>query len=450
MINDTIAAISTPNGLGGISVIRISGPNAVEVASKVFKGAVPLKNKKGYTAEFGHVYINNKVLDECIATVFLAPKSYTGENVVELSCHGGMLVTKKLLGEVLNCGARMANPGEFTSRAFFNGKMDLSEAEAVMDLIGAKTEQALSSAVENKSGKVGRKVTEITDNILNLIAEISAYCDYPDDESMGINPETFVVKAKEIKAELNLLIENYENGKKASNGIKVAIIGKPNVGKSTLMNYLSGTDRSIVTEIPGTTRDVIDTDVMLYGLPLNLIDTAGLRKTDDPVEKIGVEKSEKALISSDIALMMFSVNETISKEEKELLKKYKDKTVAVINKTDLNVKTDEFNGLGVPTVYISAKNEVGDRELYEAIKKVASIKELSPGAVILGSLRQKQNCQNAEKCITEAIEAIESGITVDAVSVLLSDAVGNLQELTGAKVSDEIANKVFEHFCVGK
>lgn len=451
MINDTIAAISTPLGTGGISVIRISGDSAISVAEKVFKGTKPLSDMAGYTAQFGHVYSGENQLDECIATVFLAPKSYTGENVVELSCHGGILVTKNLLSECLKSGARMAKPGEFSERAFLNGKMDLAKAEAVMGLIGAKTNAALNIAAKNKSGAVSKKINGIREILLNLLASISAYCDYPDDESMGIDPDAFSKDASLVAAKLKELIKNYENGKVYTTGLNVAIIGKPNVGKSTLMNYLSGENRSIVTDIPGTTRDVIDAGIMLYDIPITLYDTAGIRETRDPIEKIGVKKSEDAIKYSDICLFMFNPDDVISEKDKKSLEEFKEKAIIVINKTDIKDDCPKYlMDLKLPVVKICAKYEKGAKEIYEAIKHKAGVMDLEPDAVLLQSLRQKENCRNALEETENAIKAIKDDVTPDAVSVLLQSALTYLDELTGAKASDEIVERVFRDFCVGK
>ncbi len=449
MDKKTIAAISTPLGKGGISVIRISGEKSIDVADKVFKGKTPLKEKGGYTAEFGYTYKDEKILDECVATVFKAPKSYTGEDVVELSCHGGEIVTKLLLEEILIKGASLASPGEFTKRAFLNGKLDLSEAEAVMSLINAKTENAVNIAGKNKQGAVSKKMDELKDRLTTLLSKVAVFCDYPDDESMGINQEDFKSEIEFLLLNIQELLKNYENGRILTSGIDAVIIGKPNVGKSTLMNLLSGTDKSIVTNIPGTTRDIVESEINLFGLTIRLSDTAGLRNTDDLVEKLGVEKSLEALKNSELALFMFEAGSEITENEAKLLQEYKEKAVVIVNKIDLTDKNSEFLKEYNP-VFISAKNSIGLKELYNTIKKKINLFDFSPDAVIIDSIRQKNNLINSYNLLKEANESLDSFVPLDAVGVLLDEAYANLCEITGDRAAVDVAERVFRDFCVGK
>ncbi len=450
MTNDTITAIATPIGKGGFSVIRISGKDAIIIADKVFKGSVPLTKKQGYTAEFGYtVNKNGEYIDESVATVFIAPKSFTGENVVELSCHGGEFVTKTLLEAVLNAGARLAEAGEFSKRAFLNGKIDLSKAEAIMSLINAKSENALKIAAKNKKGAVSVKISELITELEGLLAKVSVFCDYPDDESMGIKEEDFLTSLNFLISEIEILLKNYENGRLLTNGIDTAIIGKPNVGKSTLLNLLSGCDKAIVTDIPGTTRDVIESEINFSGLILRLYDTAGIRETSDTVEKIGVERSIERLENADIALFMFEAGSEITKNELSLLNKYKEKAIVIVNKTDLFgeeiAALKEFN-----PIYISAKKGTGLDGLKDRIKDLLNIFDFTENSVVVDSLRQKNNLTTALTSLKEAKDGILMGIPLDAVGVIIDEGYRNLCEITGDKAAVSVANRVFSDFCVGK
>lgn len=450
MTNDTIAAIATPLGKGGFSVIRISGKDAISIADKVFCGATPLSKKAGYTAEFGHTkQKDGSYIDECVATVFIAPKSFTGENVVELSCHGGELVAKKLLEAVIFAGARPALGGEFSKRAFLNGKMDLSEAEAIMSVINAKSERALKIAGKNKKGAVSLKMHELQKELEGLLAKISVFCDYPDDESMGINEEDFLNKLNYLTEEISLLIKNYENGRLLTQGIDTAIVGKPNVGKSTLLNLLSKEEKAIVTDIPGTTRDVIESEINFDGLLLRLYDTAGIRDTLDTVEKIGVERSYKALKQSDLALFMFESGAKVLENELLLLKENFDKAIVLINKVDINNNENEQLKEFDP-IYISAKLGTGLDLLKEKIKEKLNIFDFTDDAVVVDSLRQKNNLVTALNSLTEAKNSLTMGIPLDACGVLIDEGYRNLCEITGDKAAVDIANRVFSDFCVGK
>ena len=450
MTNHTIAAIATPLGKGGFSVIRISGKDAITIADKVFVGSTPLSEKAGYTAEFGFTKNkNNEYIDECVATVFIAPKSFTGENVVELSCHGGELVTKKLLEAILDAGASLAGPGEFSKRAFLNGKIDLSKAEAIMSLINAKSENALKIAAKNKKGSVSIKMAELRHTLEGLLAAVSVFCDYPDDESMGISEDDFLLDLESLIKEIEELLKNYENGRLLTQGIDTAIIGKPNVGKSTLLNLLSGYDKAIVTDIPGTTRDVIESEINFMGLILRLYDTAGIRETNDRVEKIGVERSMEKLETADIALFMFEAGATPTADELALLEKNTDKSIVIVNKTDL--VSEEIAALkDYSPIYISAKNGTGLDALKDKIKALLNIFDFDDTSVVVDSLRQKNNLTAALNSLKEAKDGLSLGIPLDAVGVLIDEGYRNLCEITGDKAAVDVANRVFSDFCVGK
>lgn len=450
MTNDTIAAIATPLGKGGFSVIRISGKDAIAIADKVFVGSTALCNKKGYTAEFGYTKNQNgEFIDECVATVFIAPKSFTGETTVELSCHGGEFVTKTLLESIINAGARLADAGEFSKRAFLNGKIDLTKAEAIMSLINAKSEKALQIAAKNKKGSVSVKMAELIKSLEGLLAKVSVFCDYPDDESMGIKEEDFLTELNYLISEIEILLKNYENGRLLTHGIETAIVGKPNVGKSTLLNLLSGYEKAIVTNIPGTTRDVIESEINLDGLTLKLYDTAGIRETDDTVEKIGVERSIERLKNADLALFMFEAGATPTKDELSLLNENKEKAIVIVNKTDL------FDGemkeiAELEPIYISAKLNKGLDGLKERIKATLNIFDFNDDSVVVDSLRQKNNLTKALASLSEAKNSIEMLVPLDACGVLIDEGYRNLCEITGDKAALDVANRVFSDFCVGK
>ncbi len=451
MRSDTIAAISTPAGMGGISVIRVSGEEAVSICDRIFCGARRLSSLKGYTAALGNIVENGEIIDEVIATVFLAPHSYTGENVVELSCHGGQYVTSKVLEAVYNAGAVPAQAGEFSFRAYLNGKMDLSKAESIMGIIGAKGQKAMEIAIRNKEGAVSKEIDLICDRILNLTAKIAVFCDYPDDESMGINSDEFITEISACKQRVQTLLDNYENGRLLCGGILTVIAGRPNVGKSTLMNLLSGQDVAIVTDVAGTTRDVIETEVNLGGLYLRLADTAGIRETDDTVEKIGVGLAEKKMADADIILYLTQSGKPLTKKEKADLENYREKVVAVINKTDLcDPDTSYFENNNITAVCISAKKGDGIKDLCDAIAEKTGILNISPTAVVLQSARQKEAAKAALSALTKAEQTLLDGLTPDCYGVYLDEALSKLFEITGKRVQTEVANRVFRDFCVGK
>lgn len=451
MRSDTIAAISTPAGMGGISVIRVSGEDAVSICDRIFCGARRLSSLKGYTAALGNIVENGEIIDEVIATVFLAPHSYTGENVVELSCHGGQYVTSKVLDAVFNAGAVPAQAGEFSFRAYLNGKIDLSKAESIMGIIGAKGQKAMEIAIRNKEGAVSKEIDLICDRILNLTAKIAVFCDYPDDQSMGINSDEFIAEIQECKQRVQTLLDNYDNGRLLSSGILTVIAGRPNVGKSTLMNLLSGQNVAIVTDVAGTTRDVIETEANLGGLYLRLADTAGIRETDDTVEKIGVGLAEKKMADADIILYLTQSGKPLTKKEKADLENYREKVVAVINKTDLAAPDKSyFDKNGITAVCISAKNGDGIKDLCDAISKKTGILNLSPSAVVLQSARQKEAAKAALLALAKAEQTLLDGLTPDCYGVYLDEALSKLFEITGKRVQTEVANRVFRDFCVGK
>ena len=455
MEQKTIAAIATAQGTGGIGVIRISGEHAFAIAERVFRpaGRKKVKEMKGYTAAYGSVYDGEEKLDEGILLVFRAPHSYTGEDVAEISCHGGIYVTKSILRAVFSAGASPAGPGEFTQRAFINGKLGLTEAEAVMDIIGAKGKNAARAALSCPEGALSRKIDKICEKLTETAAHLSAWADYPEEDIPQVSVETLSQSLNAAIAALEELLKGYDAGKAACEGVETLITGKPNVGKSTLMNLLAGCERSIVTDIPGTTRDMIEETVALGNVMLRLSDTAGLRNTDNPVEKIGVERAKQKLKSCGLVLAVFDNSSPLSAEDKEMLHLLAGTpTIAVINKTDLGgrLETEIIKKYVDEVVFISAANAQGIDKLVQAVEKVTGTQEFDPSQGILATERQRNAVSNALKAVEEAVFALQSGITLDAVTVSIEEAVGTLLELTGKRASEEIVHQVFSRFCVGK
>ena len=450
-----IAAISTPLGTGGVGIIRISGKNATEIADRIFVSVngKKLSSSKGYRAYFGRIFDGETAVDEVVCLVFRAPHSYTGEDVVEINCHGGVVLLKKILRLVLQNGAQAAAPGEFTKRAFLNGKLDLSEAESVMTLISAQGEQGANAAFNQLEGSLSRKIEKINSSLLSLAAHIAAWVDYPDDEIEELGNNELYSTIYNAHLELCALLSNFDSGMAVTNGVDAAIVGKPNVGKSTLMNLLTGYDRSIVTEIEGTTRDVVEETVNLNGCILRISDTAGMIETGDIVEKLGVERSRKKLERAAIVFAVFDLSKPISDEDKELIDECKDKNVIpIVNKTDLESRLDVDyikNKLGSP-LFISAKSGDGYNELCDRVAELMGTKNFDTTSAMLVNERQRICCQKASDALKDALEALNIGLTPDAIGVCIDDAIAALLELTGRKASEAVVDEVFKQFCVGK
>ncbi len=453
--NSTIAAIATAQAAGGVGIIRVSGENAQNICDKVFKSVSgkTLVESKGYRAHFGRVFDADGDIDECVALVFKAPHSYTGENVVELSCHGGLFVMKRTLRAVLAAGAEPARAGEFTERAFLNGKMDLTQAEAVMDLIGAQGKQAANAALSALDGSLSREISENTVKLVNVCAHLSAWVDYPDEEIEELGTDEMLDTVCEVKKSLEKLISTYDSGKVLTEGVKTAIVGRPNVGKSTLMNMLVGRRRSIVTNIAGTTRDVVEETVTLDGISLHLSDTAGIRESDDPIEAIGVDIAKEKLNQSEFVIAVFDGSEELAEEDEDILNFCKDKLcLGVINKTDLDVKNvrEKIEKYISTIVEISAEKENGKDELESAVHMLLQTDKIDTTQAMITGERQYLATKEALTCVEEAKQALEYGLTLDAVNVSLDCAIEKLLELTGKKASEEVVNEIFSQFCVGK
>ena len=458
----TIAAIATPRAEGGLSCIRISGSNAIEIADKIFQTAAgsPLGEKLGYTAAYGKVLsliVNalgeREVIDDAVALVFRAPHSYTGEDVVEITCHGGLYMTDRVLRAVLDAGARPAGPGEFTKRAFLNGKLTLTQAEAVRDIIAANGAEAARAARVVFDGALFQRISGLKQSLLSLCGELAAWVDYPEEDIPAVDPLAMQDTLFGVKDSLQHLLDNYDTGRLIREGITTAIVGRPNVGKSTLMNLLAGSEKSIVTEIAGTTRDVVEETVRLGNAVLRLQDTAGIRESDDLVEQVGVERARASLSRADLVLAVFDSSQSLENEDIRLIDELNERpVVAVINKSDLPQKIDVKYILDriQHVVMISAKQTENLTSLETAIDDVLQLNRVDGNTLLLANERQRNCVIQALHAITDALDAVQKGVTLDAVTVSVEEAVDALLALTGERITDAVVDEVFSHFCVGK
>ncbi len=448
---DTIAAISTPLGEGGIGIVRISGPRALEIADKLFKGKAKPSLSPTYTVHYGHIVHQGETLDEVIITVMRQPKSYTREDVVEINCHGGIVPLRKVLEAVLNSGARMAKPGEFTLRAFLNGRIDLAQAEAVLDIIRAKSELSLKIASSQLAGNLSRSIRGIEENLLHLIASLEASLDFPEEEIEIVSQPEILNGIKDIRAAIASLLKKESTGRVIREGALVSIVGKPNVGKSTLLNQLLGKERAIVTEVPGTTRDALEEWISLEGVPFRLVDTAGIREVKETVEKEGVKRSEEYLESADIVLLVLDISRPLNEEDKRILEKSKDKNrLLVINKIDLQRKWDP-SILPPEKVEISALQGKGIEELQKKMRgKILQGEILQSEGILVTNLRHIELLKNALSQIEKAEEAANSGLSGEFISRDLQKALSSLKSILGEEVGEEVLDNIFSRFCIGK
>lgn len=448
-MEDTIVAISTTTGVGAISIIRLSGNEALNIASKVF--TKDLTKVQSHTIHYGFIEDRNEKIDEVLVTVMKAPKTFTREDVVEINCHGGVATTNKVLEVLLENGARLAEPGEFTKRAFLNGRIDLLEAEATMDLISSKAESARKISMSTLTGETSNLIKDLRNELVGIISNIEVNIDYPEYEDIEVlTNENVLPSVQKFKEKLEEIIKKSEDSKVIKEGIKVGIIGKPNVGKSSLLNSLLEEEKAIVTDIPGTTRDIVEGSLIISGIPLNIIDTAGIRKTDDTVEKIGVEKSLKMIDTADLVIYILNNNEKMTDEEKELLDKTKNKKrIIVVNKIDLETKLDK--SLLDNYIEISAKENIGIDKIKNEIKRLFNIGEISSNDMTyLSNARSIALLKKSLNNINEAIEEISNDNPIDIVELSLKDAWNNLGEVIGETYTDELLDELFSRFCLGK
>ena len=455
MLFDTIAAISTPKGEGGIAIIRISGDKSFEILDKIFIKKNPNADLGFYKLNYGFIKDGEKTVDEVMAVRLKAPKSYTCEDIVEINCHGGTLVSEKVLELVLRNGARHAESGEFTKRAFMNGRIDLSQAEAVMDIIQGKTEKSVSLSLDQLRGDLRDKVNEFKKALLDIAAHVNVVLDYPEEGIDDPLPAELRNNLEKVYEEANSLIDSYDTGKKIKEGIKTVIVGKPNVGKSTLLNALLHEERAIVTHIAGTTRDVIEEIINIKGIPLVLVDTAGIRRTDDIVENIGVEKSKQFIEKADLVLLVLDASKELETEDMEVITKIKEnnkKVIVLLNKIDLNKKIN-LEGYSLENIVeISAKDNIGIEDMQEKIYSyiVEEDVENSSEKLIITNIRHKTALEKTKDAIRNIFETIDMGLPMDLISVDLKEALDSLSEITGEISSEDILDHVFGNFCVGK
>lgn len=457
---DTIAAISTPPGEGAISIVRLSGDEALAIADRMYhSGSKCLLEVPSHTIHYGHILdpATNQLIDEVMVTVLKAPKTFTREDIVEINCHGGMVVTNQILQLALRQGARLAEPGEFTKRAFLNGRVDLSQAEAVMDLIRAKTDKAMNLALNQLDGNLSHLIRSLRQEILETLAQVEVNIDYPEyDDVEELTTRLLLEKAHQVQGQIDQLLLTAQQGKILREGLSTAIIGRPNVGKSSLLNYLLDEEKAIVTEIAGTTRDVIEEYVNVRGVPLKLIDTAGIRDTEDVVEKIGVERSKKALAEADLILLVLNQSEALTAADRELLRlTADDKRIILLNKTDLPAQLNldsEAELLGdSPLFAISVLEKAGLDQLEKAIADLFFAGGTGDkDASYVSNTRHIALLEKAGQSLGEVIVGIEAGMPVDLVQIDMTRCWDFLGEIVGDSVQDELITQLFSQFCLGK
>ena len=458
MKTDTIAAIATAMSNSGIGIVRISGDEALEVADRIFrpkKGSRKVSDMETHTIHYGYVVDGEEVVDEVMLLIMKAPRSYTCEDTIEIDCHGGVLVMKKILETVLKYGARPAEPGEFTKRAFLNGRIDLSQAESVIDVINAQNELALKSSVSQLQGAVLEKIKDIRAVVLHEIAFIESALDDPEHVSLDGYPEQLRGIMSDAHSKVKKLLDSSDNGKILKEGINTAIVGKPNAGKSSLLNILVGEERAIVTEIAGTTRDILQEQIQIGGIGLNVIDTAGIRDTEDIVEKIGVNKSREYIEKADLIIYVVDSSTELDENDQEIVEAIQDKkAIVLLNKSDLDAKTDAAilqERLDKPILSISAKNNTGIHELEKLIEEMFFSGKLSfNDEVYITNIRQKNALAEAESSLKMVLQSIDDGMPEDFFTIDMMNAYEVLGTIIGESVGEDLVNEIFSKFCMGK
>lgn len=451
-MHDIIAAISTSLGVGAISIVRVSGEDCISFVNDLFKGC-DLTKVNSHTIHYGYIIDQNEIIDEVLVTVMKGPKTFTKEDIVEINCHGGIATTNKILELLLVHGARLAEPGEFTKRAFLNGRIDLVEAEAISDIISAKSESARKLSIGNISGKLTNIIRKFRQELLELLANIEVNIDYPEYEDIEeVTKEELKNKTEKIANSLREIIEESENGRIIQNGIKVAIIGRPNVGKSSILNKLINEEKAIVTDIAGTTRDIVEGSVTLNGILLQFIDTAGIRDTEDIVEKVGVERSIKAMENADLVLFVINQNEEITEEELQLLESIKDKKLIIaMNKNDLPLCSDIEKVKNYPIVYTNTKQDNGIDELKNKIKELFHFDELEKDDfACFSNIRQISLAKEASLILNDVNEGLRNDVPVDLIEIDIKRIWNKLGEILGENYDEELIDQLFSQFCLGK
>ena len=454
----TIVSISTAPGVGGIGIIRMSGENTFNVLDKIFapKNPEKIESIQGYTIKYGHIIDGEKIIDEVLVSYFKAPKSYTTENMCEINSHGGIVVMRKILDICLKNGADLAEPGEFTKRAFLGGRIDLSQAESIIDIINAKSDREAKEGIKQLEGFLSERINEIKNDLLEIMTNIEVSIDYPEYDTPYITNNDILKTIENIRNKLDSLKKSFDNGKIIKQGIKTVIIGKPNAGKSSLLNAILKEDRAIVTEIEGTTRDTIEEFVNINGIPLNLIDTAGIREAKDEVEKIGIEKSKKLANDADLIIAIFDSSKELSKEDLDILNIAKNKkTIIILNKIDLKqIITHEdpkLESFKENIINMSTKNKIGLEELFKKITALFNLSEINlDNDIVITNERHKNLISKAIENLNKAEEILKQGMPVDIIAISLKDVLSNLGAITGEEAGEEIINEIFARFCLGK
>ena len=456
----TIAAISTAPTIGGIGIVRISGDNCFEILNKIFipKKREDIANIKGYTIKYGNIVDNknNKIIDEVLVSYFKAPKSYTTENMCEINSHGGITVVRKILEACLENGAVLAEPGEFTKRAFLNGRIDLVQAEAVIDIINSKTNKELDESVKQLNGGLSEKISKIRQKIMDLMVNIEVSIDYPEYDVEDVEYEDAENKLINIKKELENLCNSFENGKIIKDGIKTAIIGSPNAGKSSLLNELLKEERAIVTDLAGTTRDIIEEQITIDGIPFKIIDTAGIRESDNKVEQIGIKKSKEVAEKSDIIIAMFDNSKELTEEDKYILNLIKDKkAIILLNKIDVKEnnleKNEEIININKPIIKVSMLEKEGIEDIYRELSNIFNLNEINLNDdIIVTNIRHKDLIQKSIEHLNQALDVLTEKMPIDIIAINIKEILEELGKITGESVSDDIIKEIFSKFCLGK
>lgn len=453
----TIVAISTAPAIGGIGIVRMSGDNAFDILNKIFvpQNKQNIEEIKGNSIKYGHIIYEGKIIDEVLVSYFKSPKSYTTENMCEINSHGGILVVRQILDLCLKMGANLAEPGEFTKRAFLNGRIDLAQAESVIDIINAKSQKQVEASVKQLDGFLSNEIKNIRKEVIDLMVDIEASIDYPEYDVEEVTYSKAINILEDVENKLEKLSNSFENGKIIKDGIKMAIIGRPNAGKSSLLNEFLKEERAIVTDIEGTTRDTIEEQIMISGIPFKIIDTAGIRESEDKIEKIGIEKSKKAANDSDIILAIFDISKPLNKEDLDIIQFIKNKpAIVILNKTDLceNEETArEISKIKKDILRISVLKKEGIEAIYSKLVEMFNIKEIQlDNENVITNIRHKQLIDCGKQNAKEAIIALKSNMPVDIVAINIKEILENLGKITGETVSEDVIKEIFAKFCLGK